>query len=224
MKKSIKAILIIILIIILQILFNVKEVNAGLQSNPNTNSACKKNTPANWIKDIRKVEATGGAMGFSEIINDGTLQATSESNGIDIHMMKSTEYGAIAILSASGYGNSSNDNVLTTTTGNKTGVIMNINNWEWIAGGLSGSIFSGVSKRYYDAYSGNNSSAKVGDALGNGSTSNPGCAGWHQASNHDWTSSYPYFVRGKGVIFSYGVGIGNENWCARGVAVIGDGF
>ncbi len=227
MKKITKAVLIITLMISLQILFSVKEVNAGLQSNPNTNSVGKMDVVANWIKNIRKVETTVGSMGFDETIDEGTLKATSDSNGIDIHMMKSTEYGAIAILSASGYGNSSNANILTTTTGNKTGVIINTNYWEWVAGGLSGYSFLGVNKKYYDAYTASNNSAKIGDALGNASTTNPGCAGWHNASTYKWVKDVlPYFIRGRGGIFSinYEQSTGSSAAYARGVAVVGDGF
>ena len=59
--------------------------------------------------------------------------------------MRSTEYGAIAILSASGYGNPQTlqNSAVKTTTGNKTGVYFTGNNWEWVAGGVNGSIFGG---------------------------------------------------------------------------------
>ena len=61
-------------------------------------------------------------------------------------MMRSTEYGAIAILSASGYGNPQTlqNSAVKTTTGNKTGVYFTGNNWEWVAGGVNGRIFGGV--------------------------------------------------------------------------------
>lgn len=72
---------------------------ATLQANPNT-MYTKTNKEKNWIKEFRNMEIAGGAMGLSETLNSyGT--SSSESNGIDVHMMKSTEYGAIAILSAS---------------------------------------------------------------------------------------------------------------------------
>lgn len=226
MKKILKGILITILIMSAVILFNTKEVNAGLQSNPNTNNAKKTDILMNWMKNIRAIETTGGAMGFNETIDSTTLKATSDSNGIDIHMMKTTEYGAIAILSASGYGNSSNDRALTTTTGNKTGVIINQSNWEWNAGGLEGYIFSGVSSKYYNTYTGSNTSARVGDALGSNSTSNPGCAGWHSADGSDWCGSRygPYFGRGCGGIFSFVDPRANYGYYGRGVAVVGQGF
>ena len=53
-------------------------------------------------------------------------------------MMLPTEYGAVAILSASGYGNSGKlrdeTNVQKrTTTGNSTGVYFTGDRWEWLA-------------------------------------------------------------------------------------------
>ncbi len=108
-------------------------------------------------------------------------------------MMRSTEYGAIAILSASGYGNPQTlqNSAVKTTTGNKTGVYFTGNNWEWVAGGVNGSIFGGVNTRYYDTYvDRNQGSARIGDALGTASTTNPGCSKWHSASNSRWACRY----------------------------------
>ena len=201
------------------------QVKAALQSNPNTQYKTP-DTPTNWIKTIRQIETSGNAMGLSETLNSD-LTASSESNGIDVHMMKSTEYGAIAILSASGYGNPQTlqSSSVKTTTGNKTGIYFSGNNWEWVAGGLDGSIFSGVNSRYFDTYSGGQASARIGDALGSASTTNPGCAGWHSASYSNWVgSSYPYFERGSGGLFSFSSSNASNSYCARGVAVVGAGL
>ena len=202
------------------------HVKAALQSNPNTQYKTNYN-PTTWMTQIRQIETSGNAMGLSETLDTTSLIATSESNGIDVHMMKSTEYGAIAILSASGYGNPQTlqSSSVKTTTGNKTGIYFSGNNWEWVAGGLSGSIFSGVNSRYFDTYSGSQASARIGDALGSASTTNPGCAGWHSASNSVWVySSYPYFKRGNGGLFSFSSSIAGDSYCARGVAVVGAGL
>ena len=125
------------------------QVKAALQSNPNTQYKTVYN-PTTWMTQIRQIETSGNAMGLSETLDTTSLIATSESNGIDVHMMKSTEYGAIAILSASGYGNPQTlqSSSVKTTTGNKTGIYFSGSNWEWVAGGLSRSIFSGVNARY----------------------------------------------------------------------------
>ena len=202
------------------------HVKAALQSNPNTQYKTNYN-PTTWMTQIRQIETSGNAMGLSETLDTTSLIATSESNGIDVHMMKSTEYGAIAILSASGYGNPQTlqSSSVKTTTGNKTGIYFSGSNWEWVAGGLEGSIFSGVNSRYFDTYSGGQASARIGDALGSASTTNPGCAGWHSASYSSWVySSYPYFKRGGGGLFSFSVDSAGSSYCARGVAVVGAGL
>ena len=201
------------------------QVKAALQSNPNTQYKTQYN-PTTWMTQIRQIETSGNAMGLSETLNSD-LTSSSESNGIDVHMMKSTEYGAIAILSTSGYGNPQTlqSSSVKTTTGNKTGIYFSGSNWEWVAGGLSGSIFGGVNSRYFDTYSGSQASARIGDALGSASTTNPGCAGWHSASYSDWVySSNPYFKRGYGGLFSFGFDNANFSYCARGVAVVGAGL
>ena len=201
----------------------VGRVKAALQANPNTQYT-KAAGATSWMTWFRKMEEQGGAMGLNETLKD---DLTSESsNGIDVHMMRTTEYGAIAILSASGYGNPSNDRAITSTTGNETGVMVNTNQWEWNAGGLQGSIFSGVNSRYFDTYTGERESARVGDALGSSTTTNQGTAGWHSASCSGWVvGSYPYFVRGgKGGIFSFSCGGDSGSYYARGVVVCGAGL
>lgn len=201
------------------------HVKAALQSNPNTQYKTQYD-PTTWMTQIRQIETSGNAMGLSETLNSD-LTSSSESNGIDVHMMKSTEYGAIAILSASGYGNPQTlqSSSVKTTTGNKTGIYFSGSNWEWVAGGSSGSIFSGVNSRYFDTYSGSQASARIGDALGSASTTNPGCAGWHSASDSYWVNgSYSCFIRGYGGLFSFNYYNASNSDYARGVAVVGAGL
>ena len=213
------------MVVAFAILMPFSNVKASLQANPNTHNK-KADGPTNWMSNIRSMEKSGEAMGLSETLNSD-LTASSDSNGIDVHMMKSTEYGAIAILSASGYGNPQKlqNSTEKTTTGNKTGVYFSGANWEWVAGGLQGSIFGGVNSKYYDSYTGAQASAKVGDALGTSDTTNPGCAGWHSASSTDWVDgSYSYFIRDGGGLFSFNSNGSNRSWLARGVAVCGAGL
>lgn len=226
-KKLLKQTLTIIATTLILLILNIGESKAALQANQNTQYT-KSDKPTNWMSNFRKMETAGGAMGLSETLSSD-LTASSDSNGIDVHMMKTTEYGAVAILSASGYGNPSNARTITTTTGNNTGVILNTNNkWEWTAGGF-GSIFSGTNSRYFDTYSTSGASARVGDALGNASTTNNGCAGWHSAAHSIWVNgTYPYFGRGYEGIFSFDRDLayygGNGNAYCRGVAVCGAGL
>ena len=223
MKEKTKVKLLALAIMLgIMTLMPIGQVKAALQANPNTQYT-KKDSATNWISNFRKMETAGGAMGLKETLN--TDLTSESSNGIDVHMMRTTEYGAIAILSASGYGNPSNAKAITSTTGNETGVMVNTNQWEWNAGGLQGSIFSGVNNRYFDTYTSNQASARAGDALGSSTTTNPGAAGWHSASYSYWVdSSYPYFVRGGGGIFSFGRGIVGISYYARGVVVCGAGL
>ena len=193
MKKT-KLIITTLIIMLAIILLNTMEVNATLQANPNTNYNSKnRKSASDWMSGFRQMEGKDGGMGLSETLNED-LTASSKSNGIDVHMMRSTEYGAIAILSASGYGNSQTlqASTIKTTTGNKTGIYFSGSNWAWVAGGLEGKAFPGTNKKYYDTYTLERSSARVGDALGE--RTNNGCQGWHSTSNYNWvTDSYPYF-------------------------------
>ena len=223
MKKT-KLILATLTIMFVALLCSTVEAQAALQANSDTHyNSNNKKTPLDWMSGFRQMEEKGGGMGLSETLS-GDLTSTSGSNSIDVHMMRATEYGAIAILSASGYGNPSNNKTLTTTTGNKTGIYFSGSNWEFVAGGLENNIFSGKNKKYYDTYkNGDRSSARVGDALGE--TTNNGCQGWHSASSSNWvTSSYPYFVRGNGGLFSFDNCSGSVTFWGRGVAVVGAGL
>ena len=218
MKKT-KIILTTLIIMLAIILLNTSEVNASLQANSNTHYQ-KDDHATNWMTNFRKMEEQGEGMGLSETLNED-LTASSKSNNIDVHMMRSTEYGAIAILSASGYGNSQTlkKSTIKTTTGNKTGVYFSGDNWELIAGGVENKIFSGTNKKYYDTYKDKDSnSARVGDALGK--RTNNGCQSWHSAYYADWAyAPYSFFVRGNGGLFSFSGGY-NPSY-SRGVAVCG---
>ena len=214
-KQILKKSAIIIAISLIAVMLNTGKSSAALQANQNTQYT-KTDTLESWQKNIRNMEATGGAMGLSETINSD-LTSSSGSNNIDVHAMKTTEYGAIAILSASSYGNPSNDQAITTTTGNNTGVILKTSAWEYTSGGI------GTQSKYFDAYG----SQKVGDALNV-------CNYWHKASNCSWiVDAGFYFVRGKGGIFSFNHdNYNNYNYrhngtylnYARGVAVCGTGL
>ena len=224
-KTKLKLISLVVLLAVM-VLLPVGNVKASLQANPNTHNK-KVDLPTNWMTNIRSMEKSGEAMGLSETLNSD-LTASSDSNGIDVHMMKSTEYGAIAILSASGYGNPQKlqNSTEKTTTGNKTGVYFSGANWEWVAGGLQGNIFGGVNSKYYDSYTASQESAKVGDALGTSGTTNPGCTEWHSASNPLWvgSGSSPYFERDNGGLFSFYINGDYGSNLARGVAVCGAGL
>lgn len=96
-------------------------------------------------------------------------------------MEKNTEYGAMIILSASSYGNPNKIANGQTTTGNASGVVMNLNK-EWVAAARNDTTvgnMSGAAKRYWNAYTGDGSTAKKGDAMGETN-------GWHGSTNNRW--------------------------------------
>ena len=223
-KTKVKLLALAIMLVTMTVM-PIGQVKAALQANPNTQYT-KKDSATNWISSFRQMEAAGGAMGLNETLNTD-LTSSSGSNGIDVHMMRTTEYGAIAILSASGYGNPSNDNAITSTTGNETGIMLNTTkDWEWTAGGLKEKIFSGVNSRYYDSYGIDKSTAKIGDGLGDRNTVNPGTAMWHNTNEAGWVenNSLCYFRRGYGGIFAFRRDGASFEYYARGVAVCGTGF
>ena len=198
---------------------------AALQANSTTHANPIKKSGAYWIEEIRKMETSGQTMGLTETLGTD-LTSSSESNNIDVHMIRTTEYGAMAILSASGFGNPKKLSEVTTktTTGNVTGVYINTSYYEWTAG-VAAANTVGKNARYYDLYTTSNSSAKVGDALGTATATNPGCAGWHGASNSGWVSGTNGFVRGYGGVFSFGSSTWTGNTgMGRGVAVVGTGL
>lgn len=220
MKDIKKKYMIILFLILSIIVLPAGKASAALQSNPNTH-VVKKDSFSNWMNNFRKMEEKDGAMGLDETVNSDLT--STESNNIDSHMMKTTEYGAIAILSASGYGNKQNlqDSSVKTTTGNKTGVYFTGNAWERNAGGLQDGI-SNINERYYCIYTNSSSSAKVGDAFG--------CSGWHLATS-SWVKDKLYwFDRDGSGIFSYtsngngGYGGGSYTAYSRGVVVCGEGL
>ena len=118
MKVKEKFLLSIIGISAICLILNPIKSKAALQANGNGNSTATVN---DWLINIRKIEAIGGTLGLAAGIN-GNLTDSGETNNIDIHMQKNTEYGAMAILSASAYGNQKKIADGETTTGNKSGI------------------------------------------------------------------------------------------------------
>ena len=228
--KKLKQVLVTSTLLLGTLMIGGTSSQAALQSNPTTHSSGKTATGASWITSIREMEKSGQTMGLNETIGSN-LVATSSSNNIDVHMMRTTEYGAMAILSASGFGWSGKlaDAPVKSTTGNVTGVYVPGNRWEWTAG-VGSAATVGKDARYYDLYKvSDQTSAKVGDALGLDTyTTNPGCSGWHGASDAYWLSGADRgFIRGDGGMFSFR-GVSGSYWasyshCGRGVAVVQSG-
>lgn len=224
-KKCLKFFVIIGLLTLLLTITNGAQVYAVLQSNGGTPAT---KTIDDWILNIRKMEATGGTLGLNETINTTGLLATTESNGLDCHMEKNTEYGAMVLLSASAYGN---PNIIAdggTTTGNVTGVVMRMN-YEWVAAGagLTETTYSKyANSRYINNDYGTTSGGKyhIGDAMAQGT--------WHGGSSM-WisnTTQYGLIRASTGSVFSYNggpfsyVAMYNKFYASRAVIVMGEGL
>lgn len=164
---------------------------AVLQSNGNTGATYNL---SDWMINVRKMEELGGAMGLSETLNSN-LTSSSSSNGIDVHMQKNTEYGALAILSASSYGNPNKVNDGETTTGNATGVMMKLN-MEWVVAALSycnAYYFGRAVNRYKNVYN-QEYSPKIGDTISE-------TRGWHSSGAQDWMGGD--YLENTGVLRAY---------------------
>ena len=237
--KNKKKILFTILIVAM-IFIPISKANAALQSNGGTPATKNVN---DWITQIRQMQATGGTLGLTDSINGTNL--TSGNKNLDIHMQKNTEYGAMAILSASAYGNPNKIADGQTTTGNQTGVVMKINK-EWVAAGTNNSesvSFKNAANRYKNQYTAPDYTEKKGDAIDT-------IGGWHGSTNTIWLSTNmvkninkTILIRSySGSIFSYygyGFETGGESsdaehrlrdahykkeWSSRAVVVTGSGI
>ena len=224
MKKSIRKIMLLLILSIL-ILSSKQAAQAVLQSNGSASSA---KTIDQWMLQIRQMESPGGALVLNETVNAIGLNSTTGSNNLDIHMEKNTEYGAMAILSASSYGNPNKIASGGTTTGNKTGVYINLNQ-EWVAAGTlsSTSTYRQAASKYKDLYT-TSYVAKAGDAISE-------TAGWHGSGASTWinNNNNSGLLRAySGSVFSYYGNGGNSNydayyskpWSSRAVVVVGSGL
>lgn len=198
--------------------------NAGLQSNGDTPATKNIN---DWMLEVRKMQTSGGTLGLSDTINESNL--TSNNTNLDIHMEKNTEFGAMALLSASAYGKPDKINDGETTTGNKSGIYININK-EWVAAGTLSlcSQYVNAKSRYKNLYT-LPYVAKKGDAINE-------TIKWHGSESFVWLSgasvnSYSGLLRAyAGSIFSYyGYGVNGsyfdayyqKNWATRAIIVNG---
>lgn len=173
----------IMVLITIYLMLLPNKVNAVLQSNGDSPATYDLGS---WVTGIRQMQAAGGTLGLTDTINGSDL--TSTNTNLDIHMEKNTEFGAMAILSASSYGNPDKINDGQTTTGNVTGVVMKINS-EWVATSTTNNKISGLNtsknryKHLYPVQNGENISysEKIGDAISIGN--------WHGSTQTRWMTS-----------------------------------
>lgn len=232
MKTKAKLIGCIIVLSVIMMYIPTKS-KAGLQAN---GESVKQDSINNWLFNVRQMESSGGTLGLTDSINQTNLTSSAEtSNNLDIHMEKNTEYGAMAILSASSYGKPDKVNDGETTTGNKSGIYININK-EWVAAGALTELsrYVNANPRYKNYYT-NSYVAKYGDAIEE-------TKGWHGSGASAWVGGYYTSQAGllrayNGSLFSYYGTEGNgmypwnrfdancqKPWATRAVVVIGEGI
>lgn len=155
---KIKRILLLLSMLTVLVITLSTSTYASLQSRPGATSY--GTTPTLLFPKIRQMETSTGPMGLNATI-DSTGTETSESNDIDVHMIKNTEYGAIEILCTSVYGVAWYDTTGSssiTSTGNNWGVFqMHEGSSEYIAGmwnidnGYNTNIYN-AEQKYWDKY------------------------------------------------------------------------
>ncbi len=208
------------------------KVQANLQSKPG--APALNATVSDFFIKSRNMEGPNESFGLSATINQDT-GAESASNGIDVHMVKNTEYGAAIILGSSAYGGITSSTAAdqqvspNTLTGNNTGMIMNESTrWTYTASYITGGMNSYVTKmiassqRYWNSYAGTTPAThyKKGDATTE-------MTGWRNAGNATWSRpSAGVFGRGVSGVFSFYPDFGNahSHFGSRVVAVVSPGI
>lgn len=196
--KKVNKIAVIFIIMIVMLIGFTSAVKANYQSNDGTKVS---DTLTTFSPGIRAMEGSGQVMGFTETFNTSTLKATTSSNNIDVHMVKNTEWGAMALLSASqDYGKKGSGTAryvvkgsgLKTTTGNAYGIYISGNKNVTAGGGHT--LATERDARYKDVY--NSAGArKNGDALLN----------WHEKASAKTVGTWydSVYFRGGNGIFSF---------------------
>lgn len=221
MKKISKRIILLAMALGI-ILLPISRVKAALQAN---GGEIKTLNLDSWILPIRKMQEVGGTLGRTDAIN--TENFTSNATDLDIHLQKNTEYGAMAILSASAYGNPNKINAGETTTGNSTGVVISGQS-EYTASNMINTVegvipnYTKLSPRYRDKYKytedGYNVAWKNGDATD--------IYTWHGGTIGGY-ASWNTFIRYSGSIFGFASGAQSSSnififpYAARAAIVVG---
>ena len=173
--------MVIFIIMMIGIWGQLNQVEAALQANGTAGITANLN---DWVYYTRKMQEPGGGLGLTDKISDTDL--TSANKNFDVHFQKNTEYGAIAILSASSYGNPNKIADGQTTTGNVSGIQVKLNG-EWTAAGPNSTLVENMKKskaRYWNNYGdGNGSNSKTGDAM---TETN----GWHGSTDSNYLYHY----------------------------------
>ncbi len=226
------------------------NVHAALQSRP---GVYVKNylTPSEFFKQIREMETSNGALGLNSMFEEDATtkeyKETTQTNNIDSHMIKNTEWGAAVMLSASDYGagvgnvvNSYSHSTMlygdtSSTTGNKSGIYgLNIGptQHEFVAGGiiekmtenLFGYLIS-APNRYVDKYASSDDSTDSTRFIFGDATYETNSFKAYKGDSYVY-NNYPLFTRGSADIFEFSVTKGEAQAynSTRACVWVGDGI
>ena len=186
-----------------------------------------------------KIQIKGGVQSWRSIsVNDihnkcvamnnsgNSYGLNTDDSKVDPHMMKNSEWGAVAYLAQSKYGKHMADieindsssyytgggsgtsyrtNIAQSTTGNVTGIYdMSGGAWEYVAGyygsgNSNGSSLVNAPSRYkdiYSSYTAPTSGGHYGDAVWETSSSSSGANSWYDDYSNFPGSDNPFFLRG----------------------------
>ena len=197
-------------------------VNKADSSNINTTSSTVGNIIVDSSNNTDKAIAVQPGMSSWRYCTIGNMytNARAYSESLNSHMLKNSEWGAVAYLTESKYGrdgeevtindNSSyitadagiSENPEQSSTGNETGIYdLSGGAWEYVSAYYNGSDSlsygssfaskNGTSNEYATAYTGTSASSAYKPGDATYETS-----GWHGDSANFVYSSYPFFVRG----------------------------
>ncbi len=150
-------------------------------------------------------------------LREEEAESTLGKNTLDPHLTLNKDWGAVAYLTISDYGNGTG--ATSTTTGNNTGVMEFGKNFEWTSSFITGAVNSSVHPEYRTNLTDNKGTRYVERLEKDANTSFEHSKGMALAETSPlaspkyWTVSYPCFVR-KGVI---GFGYNNETFNERAV-------
>jgi len=184
LKNAKSKFLIILAILLLISIICSSKADAAIQSRPGFSALVMQDIVTQY-KEIRELETSKGPMGLKADLDTTSYNdKSSTKNGIDVHMIKNTEWGAVVMLSLSSYGGGTQSNIQTYSTGssNYTGVygLGNTGIWERTMSMVStdGSTINttnsyastfksmGISSQYYDLYSiGSNATNETYDSF-----------------------------------------------------------
>ena len=241
MKKFlIKKLMLSISIVLIIILLSGKVHAIGGQASGTTDTLYER-TVSYFFELIRAMETPTGTLGVPSSINttnylDSYTDTKGNTNGIDCHLEKNTEYGTITLLAASQFGNPTSTDTASTGLG-ATGVFqMSNGKYEYVANTWSSAengtpttnnynrALTNADSRYVNKYYGTKDDFTTRGYVikGDGLIQTDGWGG----SSSFVGSSDPVFARGPYGFFGYDNfgGYASSYGGARAVVVCGAGL